>query len=250
MDQTLNEIGERLHPRTLLENLMNTFRSSPGGSSNAEHHVRDTVIEIGSNVADTIRNHPIPTALIGAGVGWLIVELSSGGAQPRRAIGRAGRRLRDSAGEMYERGKEKVRDFGHRISESTQEYGERMMGGGTYGHYPESEGMGGRLREQAGNLTESVQEGYEHARDAVGRTVRDYPLAVGAGALAVGLLVGLLLPRTRAEDELMGETSDEIIEGAREVVKQTYYGEQPSDPAKRAGEAVRSAAEEFKRDKP
>jgi F0F1-type ATP synthase membrane subunit b/b' len=46
-------------------------------------------------------------------------------------------------------------------------------------------------------------------------------LAVALGFLGLAVLTGLLLPRTRQEDKLMGETSDELIEQAKEAGKET-----------------------------
>ena len=46
-------------------------------------------------------------------------------------------------------------------------------------------------------------------------------MAVALGFLGLAVLTGLLLPRTRQEDKLMGETSDELIEQAKEPGKAT-----------------------------
>jgi ElaB/YqjD/DUF883 family membrane-anchored ribosome-binding protein len=51
----------------------------------------------------------------------------------------------------------------------------------------------------------------------LGELVEDRPLAVGAASLAIGLLAGLALPATRREDELLGDTRDELLESAREA---------------------------------
>jgi hypothetical protein len=45
------------------------------------------------------------------------------------------------------------------------------------------------------------------------------PLAVGVASLAAGLLAGLALPATRREDELLGDTRDELLESARDAGK-------------------------------
>jgi len=41
------------------------------------------------------------------------------------------------------------------------------------------------------------------------------PLAVGAAALAIGAAVGLALPHTAKEDELMGSARDSLMDQAR-----------------------------------
>ena len=47
--------------------------------------------------------------------------------------------------------------------------------------------------------------------------MEERPLAVGAAAIALGVVAGLMIPSTRKEDELMGETRDRLMERAKEV---------------------------------
>lgn len=60
----------------------------------------------------------------------------------------------------------------------------------------------------------------------------EHPLAMGLGFLALGMLAGLVAPRTKYEDEWMGDASDEmahrlaetgeeLVEHGKEVVSQT-----------------------------
>ena len=46
--------------------------------------------------------------------------------------------------------------------------------------------------------------------------MEEYPLAVGIGFAALGAVIGVLLPRTRREDELLGEQSDQLIKATKE----------------------------------
>src|SRR6266576_2102919 len=59
---------------------------------------------------------------------------------------------------------------------------------------------------------------------------RDQPLVVAGVGLAVGAAIGALLPRTKAEDELMGEASDELKEQSKEFAGQQF------EKAKKVGE--------------
>jgi hypothetical protein len=47
--------------------------------------------------------------------------------------------------------------------------------------------------------------------------VRDYPLAVGAAALIVGASLGMVVPETEAENEMMGETRDRTLQRAQDA---------------------------------
>jgi hypothetical protein len=86
------------------------------------------------------------------------------------------------------------------------------------------------------------------ARQAVARAgaglselVESRPLAVGVASLAVGLLAGLALPATRREDELLGDTRDELVESARDAGKDALARgkEAAQDAARRVKESVR-----------
>jgi hypothetical protein len=64
------------------------------------------------------------------------------------------------------------------------------------------------------------------------------PLGLGIAAMAVGFLVGTLLPSTSVEDDKLGEMSDQVGEKAREA------GQEALDRGKEvAREAVDSAKE-------
>jgi hypothetical protein len=67
---------------------------------------------------------------------------------------------------------------------------------------------------------------------------RDQPLVLAGIGLAVGAAVGALLPRTQAEDQLMGDVSDELKEQTKE-----FAGEQ-FQKAKKVGERAYDAAEQ------
>jgi hypothetical protein len=71
--------------------------------------------------------------------------------------------------------------------------------------------------------------------------MHEQPLVAAAAALVAGVAVGLLIPSTRKEDELMGETRDQLIESAREVRREAM--ETARDVTRTAADAVRSELE-------
>ncbi|MCA9108995.1 MAG: DUF3618 domain-containing protein [Planctomycetaceae bacterium] len=64
--------------------------------------------------------------------------------------------------------------------------------------------------------------GYESVSNATADAVEEFPLAVGAACFGLGLFGGLLLPRTQYEDELMGETADDVRTAARAAGEKAY----------------------------
>jgi hypothetical protein len=51
--------------------------------------------------------------------------------------------------------------------------------------------------------------------------VQQSPLVAGALAVALGTAVGLIVPETRRENELMGETRDRLLGQASDVAQDT-----------------------------
>lgn len=106
---------------------------------------------------------------------------------------------------------------------------------------------GGRgAYEGARHTGESVRDGayraYNAGRSSMGRldeVVHEHPLVVGALALAVGAAIGGALPRTRTEDEYLGEYSDHAKETARETVQRE------GEKARRVAGAVADEAREI-----
>lgn len=75
------------------------------------------------------------------------------------------------------------------------------------------------------------------------------PLALGLVALAIGALIGLLLPETRKENELMGTKRDELLDQGRQVVEDLTHRVEAvagtaKDAAQEALEKARGAAQD------
>lgn len=55
-----------------------------------------------------------------------------------------------------------------------------------------------------------IANGAERAQATIRRVAREQPLVIGAVGLALGAILGTLLPRTRREDAVLGDTSDQF----------------------------------------
>jgi hypothetical protein len=84
----------------------------------------------------------------------------------------------------------------------------------------------------------ALKRGATHIRD----TAASNPLGLAVGGLAVGFIVGTLLPQTRVENEQMGEMSDRLIDTAKETASEAAgRGKQVAEEA--VGAAVDTAKE-------
>jgi len=241
MDETLDELGERLHPRHLLDEVIDIFRSSPSGNA-SRGQIAGTSKRLGRTVANELREHPLAALLVGAGLVWWIIDATTSDGDeeeiyPRRRrralpMGRGGyaedpalegnappsskgmahedddvRSATDAAHEIASSAGEKLSGaasaVGDKISEAASSVGETAS---DLGHAARR--YSARGRRAVGRQADVLQDRFRTASD-------EYPLAVGGAFLTAGLLTGLLLPRTEQEDEWMGEASDELKEQTR-----------------------------------
>ncbi|MGV3483770.1 MAG: DUF3618 domain-containing protein [Planctomycetaceae bacterium] len=70
MDRTLDEIGDRLHPRHLLDDVLDLFRSGDGDANAWASEAKRS----GRRTLRKIRRNPIPALLVGAGIAYLMME--------------------------------------------------------------------------------------------------------------------------------------------------------------------------------
>jgi len=259
MDQTLDELGERLHPRHLLDEVLDLFRGTPEGSASRDQLTR-TSKRVGRTIAAELKEHPLPALLVGAGLVWWVIDANTENAdaddredhRQRRRI----ERRRTGPGEPYvgyeEIGsytvgttkestggtgpgvKEKAVDLasaagdkisgaastvGDKISDTASSVGDKISG--TASSVGDKMADAGRsARRYSARGAEAVTRQASVLGDRFREAGDDYPLAVGGAFLAAGLLAGLLLPRTKKEDEWMGEASDELKEQTREKAEE------------------------------
>lgn len=64
---------------------------------------------------------------------------------------------------------------------------------------------------------ERAIEAYDNARERTRERVDGSPLLALGGGLALGALIAALLPKTRAEDRLLGDVGGRITGGARDA---------------------------------
>ncbi len=303
MDQTVDALSEKLRPRHLLDDMLDMFRSKAG---NSDAEVTQTAKDYGSAIVDRLKSNPIPAALIGAGVAWMIFDQTrDGGSSGNRGNGngpygrwrdedlreysgsfvdaRTGQPYDESYGaEFRNRGggsgasstggggdvssagggsggpgiMDKLKDKAGQVGESISDAASSVAGSVrnlASGASSSASHLGGRASDMSGRASEwsssaynSAGQGMRRGYDTTRRSFEDaldrYPLAMGAAALAAGVLTGLLLPETRRENELMGEQSDRLKEGAKETAQDLM------DRGKQvAGNAANTAAEAAQR---
>jgi hypothetical protein len=268
MSETIDAIQERLSPQNLKEQVKDQVREQfqdaktmvrDATIGKAEEMVRnagDTLNEARYGLMETIRENPIPAALVGIGLGWMFMNRRSGtsrsynrygnqyyrDAQPYYG-GRSGYASDASyygssypyGTDMSHRGEGGVRSTLHRAQETAGNVVDRAQETASNIADRTQETVGSvvnQAQETASNIASQTQEtvGYiadqaqyqaRRVEDRFQQALYESPLAVGAVALALGTAVGFVLPQTQRENELMGEARDNLIERAQEVAQNT-----------------------------
>lgn len=291
MDATLDELSSRLSARYLITSLFDWWEAPAHGSSRTQAAALGTY----RMVARQVREHPMPSLLIGAGLAWLIKEatskkddqdiaaedeaviyrtsqpagrtplsrssddlyaneddeygftgveaerpgvteriksgiseakdkLGAAGHSAKQALGGAGRSLK----RRFRKGKQQVENLKESGQEAAEHAGQRARE------------IVERSRQLGHSASEKIQHGYERGTARLEQSIEEYPLAVGLGFAALGVLVGMLIPSTRREDEWLGEKSDQLTDATRE--KGSELLERGKAMAQRVGEAVKQEA--------
>jgi hypothetical protein len=97
------------------------------------------------------------------------------------------------------------------------------------------------IKEKVTGATPSTGDVKHGARRAAG-IAQENPIGLAVGGLAVGFLVGMLVPSTRVEDERIGPMADQVKERAAQT------GQQALEHGKEVAGDVAQAAKETARD--
>ncbi|MDQ3701734.1 MAG: DUF3618 domain-containing protein [Chloroflexota bacterium] len=205
---------------------------------------------------ETIKAHPVPSAVAGLSLGWLYLNRSSGssgarpsyqqgyqpasGYRPAGYAGDAGYRSGEyrptgsgsmssgntgsGIGAMADRAQESV---GRAADKTQQRVGDAVdtvqeTASNVAERAQETAGqVVDSVQETAGQVVDSVQDTASRAQGFLQRQLQENPLAVGATALAIGAALGAAMGTTPQEDKFFGETRDRLMGRAQEATQDT-----------------------------
>ena len=98
------------------------------------------------------------------------------------------------------------------------------------------------VKTKASRVGQQARRTAQRATSEFDHLLREQPLVVGLGAMAVGVLAGLLLPATRREDEALGEVRDRKLDQARSAARETL--EKGKQVARTAVDSVKQTVKE------
>jgi len=154
-----------------------------------------------AGLVDRVTNHPVPAALAGIGLAWLAFADSD----DREDDDYSYRSNQWSSGDDdRESAMAQVKDTVSEAASSVSETAEEMTA---------------QARDYARDATMRARRTGRRAQSELQRMTRENPLAVGAGALLLGALVGLAIPETESENEWLGETRDSMVDKAQQMAR-------------------------------
>jgi hypothetical protein len=245
VEDTLEAIQERLSPGQLFEQAVDYMRSSNGG-------------DFLRNLGGMVRDNPVPVALVGTGLVWLMLSSSRSTRQydDEDDLLESYGESRYGAGfaEQAKRSNELSEDArqGARWGESARETAREWSDGArarAQSVRDRARRLGATTRHRVSETGEQLWHGARDASDRAsyyGRrmrrgffdTLHEQPLVLGALGLAAGAALGAALPATEREDEWLGDSRDRLKERAKEA------GWEQVEKARAAAGAAYSAARE------
>lgn len=258
MSETIDAIQERLSFANISEQVKDQVSEQ---FSSAYESVKDTVYDAtikkakdfmktageeisGSAMLKKAQDNPLPLVIIGLGIGLL----AYGGLSRKKNKNKkkyASYRY-DSEGGNTRREKSLSRSRGRSNKSMLKDAREKI--GGAY------EGVASAAEDAYESVTNAASDAYEgagniasetykkvgsygtQARETYDHFIEENPLVVGAAALAVGAAVGMTIPSTRYENELMGEARQNLMQKAQDSAGDLV--EQVKDVVNEAGRTI------------
>ncbi|MEZ4295249.1 MAG: DUF3618 domain-containing protein [Polyangiaceae bacterium] len=263
MGDTISALQDRLRPERLVAEAKTRIRGATIGKvENMMHEAEHTVVRTGHSLADRIRANPVPFAMCGIGLTWFLVSSRRevrysrdpyeretwSRREPRRASARfraaeepelaspfeespaeplkeAASDLKDEAASAVEHVKQSASDAATSVREAARHAGQKV-------------------KRAAHDVTERGRDAEHRVEDFF----HENPLAVGAVALAVGTIAGLVIPGSRKEDRWMGPTRDRLMGKAGEMAHEAIEKvEEKAREVQETAHRIESAAREVGR---
>ena len=286
MSGTLDELSDRLNPTRIKTQVKENIREATVGRvENMARNAADRVNETRHGMMDTIRENPIPAAMVGIGLGWL---LFGGKRREDRTLwersyatgetwdGTTGY-VGDLSATTPRLAQDDVNGMGStvshdpnaidRVKERVSGIGETMHDTADTVRYQASQRAGeakeriGEVRERASekahevadrartmahSVSDTTRQRVHMAGDRLDTTLHENPVAIGMVAMAVGMAAGLAIPESRRERELMGQYRDQLVDRVRDTVDETR--EKVKHVAERVVDEAKDVSREAARD--
>lgn len=215
MDETLAALSAKIHPKTLLDDVIDSF-----ANENGENGVSD----MGHKLLASIKTNPIPLGLIATGITWMVLssrnDETNGVSEPISADEEGLRRSRNAERHRWS-SSAAVADLDWERRRALEEETSRL----------------GRVAKAPARAARGVGRGLQRGGHAISNGMEEHPLSIGLAALSIGLIAGMFIPSTAKENRILGPRSDRLFDSAK------HAGKDLVEDAKSAARAGADAAE-------
>lgn len=190
LGHTIDELENRLSPGELLDQAIGAARRHGG--------------DFATNLGRSAENHPMPLILTAVGIAWMMASANRPPppARPRSERADISGRAADAKHRLQhgmDSAKSTAGAVGDRASRARHAVGDSVS----------------HASERARLQSQRMREGFSHM-------LEEQPLLVGAMGIALGAALGAALPRSEAEDRLMGDSSDAAARQMKERASDTF----------------------------
>jgi hypothetical protein len=225
---TLGELNKRLTPGEIVDEVMSYMK---GGGN-----------EFLANLGKQITDNPMPVTLMGAGLAWFLFAKNGGpnigGLSADMATGNGASNAKTTSsgiGEAAGAAAGKIEDMASATADGVSGAMHAIGDAASSAYHQTADTLG-----MAKNSAKQAEERTLAAAHSAIAFCQEQPLVLAGIGLALGAAIGAALPSTELEDRLMGDTSDELKESAKDIAVDQL------DKAKAVGEKIGEAFQDDK----
>jgi hypothetical protein len=206
LDRTVEALKSKMTPGQLFDE--------------ATHAMGGAGQQVFSKFLDQAKENPMPLAVMGLGLAWLMSTSNKGGSRPstyeERAFAPApGRGIGDKVHAVGDKASDLISGAREKLSGATASAGE-------FGH----------------TAADRAMHYGQQAKRSFAEVLEKEPLLLGAAGLLVGAAIGAALPPTEAEDRTIGPMRDKMFDKGKDLAQSGM--QQAGDVAQAAYSSVKS----------
>lgn len=218
IDETLDALEQKFSPGELLDKMIHSFGDTPR--------------EYADNLGRVLKENPVPATLTGISLAWLMASTSLRSNGDMHAGGHPGKSKAQKLKNKYHQAKAKVGETADSVKGFVSDKVDSTTETATE--------TGSRLGEKGSSAYDTSRQMASRTKGGFVSLWNEHPVMLAAAGLAFGAALGMGLPRTRKEDELMGETRDHLKHEAEQAARE--QAEKSKEVAKSAVKAAKKEA--------
>jgi hypothetical protein len=183
LDRTLDALERKLSPSQLLDRSLEYLREHSG--------------ELTRSVGEAVRRNPVPVVLAVAGIGWLVASSLRSRSPIDDEL--ADDELDDDEDDLYVE------------APSADAH-----------HADAARSDSSKLQDRLARAAEATREQTRRTQYRVVSAIERQPILLGSVAVALGALLGALIPATEYEDRIVGQVRDRAVERAKQMGERQY----------------------------